>query len=105
MQKEIISPDDSMFGGENPEKLVTKSWALRTLKRQQGCEFEGMLLEVCGKDDVKMTLRDFLTWHRRLKVWNNRRGPARGCDCCRGNAKAHFSGSLWEAFGGVWVTW
>jgi hypothetical protein len=68
-EREIIAPDGTMFGSEDPERVVGKHWALRTLKRQSGCEFEAMLLQICCPDGAAFSLREFLTWHRRLKLF------------------------------------
>jgi len=66
---EMIAPGDDMFAGQDPEREVTKAWLLRTLGKQAGCELEARVADQVFSDHKAVTLREFLTWHRRLKLY------------------------------------
>ena len=80
--EQYITADGSEFGGDAPDTVVGKDWILRALKQKRGCEFEHMFAGVCLKDEVKMSVREFLRWHQRLKVCHSL-AAARATPRCR----------------------
>lgn len=68
-ETQMIAPPIESFGGQDPDKVVQKPWVMQTLNRQPDCDLEKKIADSVFKDDQGVTTREFLTWHRRLKLF------------------------------------